>query len=480
MTIKTPSSFSLLLIGAIIRYASAKADPSFFFTTTSDEEKLPYTTWLAGNASSYDHSVFLPTTADPTKGMATHWKVSGDDFNIAFAAMATGWVAFGIAEAGGMFGADVVSFTTADPTTLVDGYILNDRQVRTDESQDWTLLNAVVQDGWIIVEATRPIDTQDTQDNVIKNDKDLWRSPSRIISAWGDSEILSYHGDNRASSSVRIFAEPSSAISDPEKLFNIFAETSDGYFEVVQDEYEIPAEETTYAFLCKTYEELKEQFDDANELTMVGATPILTKETRQHLHHFTVITAPSCTDYGAFWEWNGIDAAVFQREQIYGWTPGDVGMALPDDVGFPLFDAESNQAILIEIHYNNPKEVSGMLDSSGVRFHYTNTPRHHEAAILQLGDPLLGLYGMDINDGLTKHEFTCAGTCSSLFLDEPVTVLSEKLHMHQTGKRMINEVIRDGEVFHKSSVEVFDFEQQGECLFVCLFVCLFQKGANCS
>jgi hypothetical protein len=35
------------------------------------------------------------------------------------------------------------------------------------------------------------------------------------------------------------------------------------------------------------------------------------------------------------------------------------------------------------------------------------------------------------------------------------------LHMHKTGVRMTNEVIRGGEVFHKALVDVYDFDQQG-------------------
>ena len=35
------------------------------------------------------------------------------------------------------------------------------------------------------------------------------------------------------------------------------------------------------------------------------------------------------------------------------------------------------------------------------------------------------------------------------------------LHMHQTGVRATNEVIRDGEVIHKGAVDFFDFDQQG-------------------
>ncbi len=152
----------------------------------------------------------------------------------------------------------------------------------------------------------------------------------------------------------------------------------------------------------------------------------------------------------------------FKREQIFVWTPGKEALVLPDNVGFPMFDNEFKQAIRIEIHYNNPKLISGMRDSSGVRLHYTSTPRLHEAAFLQLGDPLLGLYGMEIADGLTKHEFTCGGSCSSFFLDEPVTVIAETLYMQKFGARMVNEVIRGDEVVHTAKVEVFDFDQQGK------------------
>lgn len=72
------------------------------------------------------------------------------------------------------------------------------------------------------------------------------------------------------------------------------------------------------------------------------------------------------------------------------------------------------------------------------------------------------LRGEKIGEGLTEYTFTCDGTCSSLALQgEPVTVLAESLHMHQTGARMTNEVIRNGEVVNAAKVDVFEFDQQG-------------------
>jgi Copper type II ascorbate-dependent monooxygenase, C-terminal domain len=146
---------------------------------------------------------------------------------------------------------------------------------------------------------------------------------------------------------------------------------------------------------------------------------------------------------------------------------GDKPQVMPENVGMALFRPESQfRSIVVEIHYNNPALVPGMMDSSGFRFYYTAVPREIEAAWLQLGDPLTLLRGTPIEDGLTKYSFSCGGSCSSLVLadGEPVTVISETLHMHQTGVRMTNELIRDGEVVKTGKVDVFEFDAQGSFL----------------
>lgn len=97
-----------------------------------------------------------------------------------------------------------------------------------------------------------------------------------------------------------------------------------------------------------------------------------------------------------------------------------------------MFDNINNQAIHLEIHYDNPSLIEGRKDSSGLRFFYSESERTHRAGILQVGDPFLSLYGQDIKDGLTQYEFTCPGTCSDSILakersgdNQAVTVFSE-------------------------------------------------------
>ena len=120
-------------------------------------------------------------------------------------------------------------------------------------------------------------------------------------------------------------------------------------------------------------------------------------------------------------------------------------------------------AIHMQIHFDNPDLKENMVVSGGVRFYYMNEQQEHKAGILELGDPIQGLYGENINTGLTKYQFTCPGACSRSFFgsNSGVTVFNEMLHMHQTGVRMTNEVVRGDDVVHSSSVDVYDFEQQG-------------------
>ncbi len=145
--------------------------------------------------------------------------------------------------------------------------------------------------------------------------------------------------------------------------------------------------------------------------------PIIDEDTAKFIHHFTVYQAKDCNF--------GIDSLIF-RSMLYGWAPGDEGVALPNDVGFPMFDSENKQAVYIEIHYHNPSLVSGMKDSSGIRFYYVNDERTHRAGILEIGDPWVMLSDTEIDDGLTQYSFTCPGDCSSTFIpQEGVTILAE-------------------------------------------------------
>ena len=328
----------------------------------------------------------------------------------------------------------------------------------TDDCQDWTLVNSTVlnesaSSNWLIVEVKRQLNTFDTQDIPIVNDLELWSAPTRIIAAWGTTPTVSYHGTNKARASIRLFAQSEDGVNDGIGLREVLETTADGMFEVMEENYVIPNVETTYHDICRTYEELFPDADpnDTDGVALIGATPFFSDDTEQylqHFHHFTVHLSSTCD-------------AKWPRTMIYMWAPGNKGLALPPNTGLPLFDKDNTKAIHMEIHFDNPELKKDMAVSGGVRFYYMNEQQENKAGILELGDPLLSMKDDPINAGLTKYQFTCPGKCSQTFAaGKKVTVFNEFLHMHQTGLRMTNELIRDDEVVHSSAVDVYDFEQQ--------------------
>lgn len=74
--------------------------------------------------------------------------------------MGGGWLGFGLSEAGAMKGADIVYYQSSSPSVLTDAYALDFVTPTRDDNQDWTLLNASNNGGWLIVEITRALDTQ--------------------------------------------------------------------------------------------------------------------------------------------------------------------------------------------------------------------------------------------------------------------------------------------------------------------------------
>lgn len=80
-----------------------------------------------------------------------------------------------------------------------------------------------------------------------------------------------------------------------------------------------------------------------------------------------------------------------------------------------------------------------------------------------MGDPAVLAQPRVLSEkgGLTQHGFMCPGDCTKNYFQETVTVFGEALHMHQNGKSISNEQIRDGVVIRRGVGQYYDFEAQG-------------------
>ena len=252
-------------------------------SSSSSSSSSVYNSWKDENERKYDHYAYIATKT-ASDGVHIHWKIKDNHLQLAVIANATGWVGFGIAEAGGMPGSDIVIFIS-EKDELVDAHALSYATPIVDICQDWELLSSWVDmaDHVTIFEAKRALDTKDLQDRVIVDDSSISESPHPIIVAWGDSESYTYHGaDNRVSGALRFFQEGESDVAITDETFKESVTSID----LNIDNYEIPSDTTTYQNFCFYENDLPVTFQNITSGHIVGLSFKSDKLSLEYTHHF--------------------------------------------------------------------------------------------------------------------------------------------------------------------------------------------------
>ena len=451
---------SLLVLGQAYQLNAQETPTEFFPGTIKDV----YTDWLA--TVSYNKTTFIESPYDTTTGAALHWNIVDDMIYLAVAVtQATGWAAFGLAESGSMRGADIVMYT-AETDALTDAYVLDELvQPSLDTCQSWTLINSVVDEGFIIFEAKRLLNTSDAQDRAIIDDTEFIIPSTRVIAAWGNDTTPSYHFRNVARGAVRFFGTPEMA-DDESFFFQTVSTEAEGNVTLSADNYIIPSDVvTTYARFCFSSNDLMNSSVPMDQdLHVIGFEPFVQPGNTKYVHHYILYASEMPFNYT-----NASCAEEYPALEIaYVWAPGDFPLALPANVGGPL-GARGYQSYALEIHYNNADMTPNVSDNSGVRVYYTSQKRQYDLGVFQTGDPFVALQETFVNENggdFAQHTFVCEADCLTNHLPEPVTVIRESLHMHKTGATASNEHIRNGQVLRSSRVNFWDFEQQGDLAVV--------------
>jgi dopamine beta-monooxygenase len=405
----------------------------------------------------------------PQQGAALHWKVDDDDetLHVAVAVRVTssdnnGWVGLGLADAGGMKGADMVYYQSSSPGQLTDAYANAEAMPLMDDCQDWVFVDAFCEGGFLIVEGHRKLNTTDVNDHAIVNDADPFTAAQRVIFAWGDDASIAYHGTNIAKGGLRWYtANTGAAGNDADAFVQRMNATADGYFDVRVGNHSLKAIETDYVDFCFAWSDFADQNVPQNgSVTLVGIAMLVDATAQPYVHHATFNgrrTPPSngnttCTD-----PWRDYDYP------LYGWAPGTFPFSMPDGVGFTLgTENDGLQGFRITMHYHNPQLVDGVVDNGGLRMYYSYTPVVHEMGIMYLGDSLQKLRGTPLGNGLSEFSFDCSAQCSEAVLtDGPVTVFQEYFHMHAKGVAAVTKHYRNGQEIREAKTNYFDFAQAG-------------------
>ncbi len=148
---------------------------------------------------------------------------------------------------------------------------------------------------------------------------------------------------------------------------------------------------------------------------------------------------------------------------IYAWGVGMVDSVLPENVGVELggFAPDALRYGMLEMHYDNPDHVEGLIDHSGFRMYYTPNLRPINAGIMTIGHQFDERHF--IPEGLTTVNYGyCMKDCTEIGLPpDGVTVFGTFLHAHPIGTALIVRHVRNGVELEPIEADwAYDFDYQ--------------------
>jgi len=167
------------------------------------------------------------------------------------------------------------------------------------------------------------------------------------------------------------------------------------------------------------------------------------------LHHILLFQAPqaespepvSCAAFGsATWR------------LVAGWAPGGENTILPPEAGFPMEPGTTHW--VMQLHYNNAKNLPGQQDNSGYDMCTTEQLRANDAGVLAFGSTSFTI------PPRAKHAVTCDYTLPSTF--QGVKFWSASPHMHTLGRSMSTHRLAGGNGTPEKVLDIqgFTFDNQ--------------------
>ncbi|KAK2864314.1 hypothetical protein Q7C36_003468 [Tachysurus vachellii] len=355
----------------------------------------------------------------------------------------TGWVGFGFSPNGGMAGSDIFIGGVGP-----DGIYFSDRNAdgnvmpAVDEKQDSKVLSLTEANGQTMMKFQRSINGCD------KNDFSITEMPINLIYAYGTTDDISYHQSRRGTKEVNLLNYmPRSSVPDSK------------YFEMKVTNFTIPAINTYY--LCKIMN--LPVFDRKYHIYRIE--PVI--QNQDFVHHMLLYRCPPSVT--KFSEMQCYTEETKCSQAIAVWGVGGGASEFPEAAGLPVDKDGNGTFYRLEVHYNNPNKIAGVVDNSGLRLYYTAQLRQYDAAVLQTGLMVtLGkLYGIPPN----ISAFLTYGMCDTTYIPQILSqsptgakdlqVFAAYLHTHLAGRKMRVAHFRDGEqIDYLVQNEHYNFEFQ--------------------
>ncbi|CAL1569977.1 unnamed protein product [Knipowitschia caucasica] len=206
----------------------------------------------------------------------------------------------------------------------------------------------------------------------------------------------------------------------------------------------IPSQETTYwCFIQKLPKNMPK-----NHILMYE--PVITTGNEAIVHHMEVFECDpevhEVPDYSGSCDDKMKPRTLNScRHVLAAWAMGAEPFYYPPDAGMPIGGSEGSKFLRLEVHYHNPLIITGRLDSSGIRLHYTPSLRKYDAGIMELGlvyTPIMAIPPRQQAFDLSGY---CNSKCTATALPkEGIYVFASQLHTHLAGRAVRTTLIREG------------------------------------
>ncbi|XP_013180153.1 PREDICTED: MOXD1 homolog 1-like [Papilio xuthus] len=386
------------------------------------------------------------------------WVNSDSSITFRLEARTRGYVGLGFNSGRNMRGADLVVAWVDDRNgnaQILDchGLEFEDRAV-ADDVQNYELISGYQNDTHTTIEFRRLLDTCDRQDFVIGEDTTqiLW-----ALGPPGSDGQLPKHVQS-GTRPLRLL-QPLSKPDDASLM----------QWDVRLRDLKIPHVMATL-FWCKIFKapELSKKHHMVGYEPIIDSRPIkngrpmLEKNSLSPVHHMVLYECAEDPDDYAWNEWSKGDGYYGPNKPsewaicatpVAAWAMGSKGEFLPENVGIPIGKRGGASFYMLEVHYDN-QALHEVLDSSGIRIHYTPRLRAHDAALLGAGIGVSALHVIPPKQRQYRTVGICGSECTKTMIpDDGITIVSVLLHAHGTAKKISLKHIRGNDELPRVSEE---------------------------
>ncbi len=402
--------------------------------------------WVLFDREQFDGNTALDGNGD----VQLFWKTGDEYSTYGIAARSEGYLALGFSETGAMTGADIALGYRDDEGEFVlenrfaAGFVTP--ELSNDQTNNIRLVEGDQRDG-VTAFVFEKKNKADCLQNQVDVTKDSWQW---FIYAFSDDNTLAQHAAGKNGKKyVKLGTGRTISVNEARDV------PDSEEFSIIQPEITISTNETTYCYSLHKLPEGAKNF-------ILGERPTSSSDL---LHHLVVYSCYGLPEEEA--------QALLGQEPTCGlgvqnpcfgfvaeWAPGMTGRTFEPGFGKP-FGSDSYEYVMLETHYNNPEGLEGQTDSSGYTFLYNDQPVETEIGTLTLGDIEVTGWTLEPGRDLVSRSSVCVPECTERWPAEGITAFSVFFHMHQRGRNLRVQIIRDGEEIDLlSSIRSFEYGYQ--------------------